>query len=423
MARGRLFFRIVQVNTMKRFLTYSVSAAVAFSICSCVEKPEKEEKDSLPFERSMIMYSAGFTNINNYLSSDIADLENGTYIPEKGSGNSIFIVNKPFKGSYSKQTSPCIVRLYKQKGQVVRDTVHRFPEGTVMADAGTLRKSLEYIRDSWPSKSYGLVVSSHGTGWVPEGYYRYHKQMESEWNASHGSGATSVSPFSVTHEYGTGREYEMEIEDFAAAIPMHFDYMLFDLCLAGGAETAYALKDVTSMIGFSAAGILAEGFDYSNLASRLLTESEINVRGVCEDYFRQYDGYTGAYRSATIALVDCSGLDALAGACRDIFGKYGAEIAAVNPDAVQGFFTGDHHWYYDLEDIVRNAGVSGEDMDALRSALERCILYKAATESILGIVDINTFCGMSMYLPADGSELLDTYYRTLSWNRATGLVD
>ena len=36
--------------------------------------------------------------------------------------------------------------------------------------------------------------------------------------------------------------------------------------------------------------------------------------------------------------------------------------------------------------------------------------------------DINTFCGLSMYLPADGSAHLDNYYRTLSWNRATGLV-
>ena len=31
-------------------------------------------------------------------------------------------------------------------------------------------------------------------------------------------------------------------------------------------------------------------------------------------------------------------------------------------------------------------------------------------------------CGLSMYLPCNGSEYLDNFYKTLEWNKATALV-
>jgi hypothetical protein len=34
----------------------------------------------------------------------------------------------------------------------------------------------------------------------------------------------------------------------------------------------------------------------------------------------------------------------------------------------------------------------------------------------------NTYCGLSMYLPCNGSDYLDEYYKTLAWNKATSLV-
>ena len=57
-----------------------------------------------------------------------------------------------------------------------------------------------------------------------------------------------------------------------------------------------------------------------------------------------------------------------------------------------------------------------------REALSSCVIYKAATPRFLSI-DINTFSGLSMFLPnADPTEALWDFYRGLSWNQATGLV-
>ena len=396
------------------FTILAALSALFACACSC----DKIPSDNLPLDRTLIVYSAGFNSLSGYLRDDINELAGGTYIPGKGDKNALFVVNKSVKSSYKEQTSPYIIRLYTLKGAVVRDTVHTFPTGTVMADASTLQKALDFINSNYPSSSCGMVVTSHATGWLPQDYYSNSGKYDTS------ADPYAASPQSITQENGDGVSYEIELEDFAAAIPVKMDYILFDACLTGGVEVAYTLRDKAGRIGFSQAEVLSEGFNYSTMASHLLAGGA-DARAVCEDYFNQYDNLTGIERSATISLVDCSKLDGLAKVCKELFEKYRDGLASVNPESVQGYFRSGKHWFYDLEDIVAKAGATDEDLGRLGSAIEGCIIYKAATPSFMkpgNGFDINTFCGLSMYLPADGSADLDNYYRTLSWNRATGLV-
>ena len=72
------------------------------------------------------------------------------------------------------------------------------------------------------------------------------------------------------------RAYEMNIEDFAAAIPMKMDYIIMDACLMGGIEVAYALKDKCDRIIFSQAEVIGDGLcEYDTMASRLLAGGSI----------------------------------------------------------------------------------------------------------------------------------------------------
>ncbi len=75
----------------------------------------------------------------------------------------------------------------------------------------------------------------------------------------------------------------------------------------------------------------------------------------------------------------------------------------------------------DLKDILVKAGASEEDLEKFQNAIDASLLYKAATPAFLNI-PINTFSGYSMYLPANGSTFLNNFYKTLSWNTATSLV-
>ena len=124
--------------------------------------------------------------------------------------------------------------------------------------------------------------------------------------------------------------------------------------------------------------------------------------------------------------MDCTRLDALASACRTLFSKYSSAIAGLDPYDVQRYWRNQKHWFYDLEDILVQAGIDSGERSTLTSALNGCILYKAATDEFLkgyGGFTIRTYCGFSMYLPCYGTDFLNGKYKELAWNKATGLVD
>ena len=98
-------------------------------------------------------------------------------------------------------------------------------------------------------------------------------------------------------------------------------------------------------------------------------------------------------------------------------------MAEIDHDEVQGFFRFNRHFYYDLVDILDHAGISDEEMNTLQTAVDNCIEYKGATPDFLGAFTIDTYCGFSMYLPCDGTDYLNSYYKNLNWNKATGLVE
>ena len=212
-------------------------------------------------------------------------------------------------------------------------------------------------------------------------------------------------------------------KDAMGDIPMHLDYLLFDACLMGGVETAYELRNVTDKIGFSPAEILQYGFDYYTMGEALLKGQTPDPEKVCSSYFERYDKESGANRSATITLIDCSGIQALASVCKDLFSKYREEIANLDYRNVQGYYRSNKKYFFDLYDILLKAGATEPDLKSLYDVIDKCIIYKASTPRFLNEFDIETYSGLSMYLPSAGTAFLDGSYKGLGWNSATRLVE
>ena len=429
---------------MKKIASRSLLLLVALlslvSGCECSRHtPDTPDK----YDQVLILYSAGFNSLCNYLREDIQDLKSG-YVPGQRDSKAFLVVSHlaASRGNYSTKTSPQLIRIYKNKKGIVFDTLKTYT-GNILVRKEDMTDILSDIRTQFKSDHYGMVYSSHATGWLPPGYYDNPEYYERGGRAGSASAARPLPDGAVPYRepeeipgapevksLGQSREsdsvaYETDIVDFIDAIPMHLDYLLLDACLAGGIETAYQFKDKVDLIGFSQAEILADGFDYPKLAGRLLEGSTPNVEAVVDDYYQQYT-LPSSDKSATISLVDCRRLDGLTSLCRDLFGKYRESIAGLDPGKVQRFYRTGHHWFYDLEDILVKAGITADERKALTDALSSCILYKAATEYFLynyGGFKIETFSGLSMYLPCNGSAFLDSYYKDLAWNKATLLVD
>ena len=376
----------------------------------------------------MILYSAGYNELSSDLKEDIDQIAEGFLPTDMRNSNVVLVFAKHSVTDidFSTLVEPVLIRLYrKPDGSTGRDTVKTWPSSCIAASPETLNEVLSYVKETWPAAGYGLLVSSHGTGWLPKGYYADPDKFEPDHGFDWERPARSI-----LHEYEGGRysSTEVELALFASAIPMKMEYIIMDACLMGGVEVAYELRDKCAYIAFSPTEIISDGMDYTVMGERLVSGRTPDVKGFCEDYFEMYNsGKMGLSRSATISLVDCSRLDGLAETCRYLFDKYRYSIACVNPDLVQQYgrihnFI-DHHWYYDLRDIVKESGASADDLALLDAALAECVVYKAATPSFLGMA-INDYCGLSMYLPSNGSEYLDNWYReNVSWNAATRLVE
>lgn len=431
-----------------RFLIVLLIALLAVS-CEGWFNPDKKNT----FDRVMILYSAGCNSIGGNLEENVEELKRG-FVPGKKDKQALVVIShRPYgRYTYKPNTSSYIIRLYKDKKRVVSDTLKTIEPGKFLTQPAVMKDVLGYVRDNFKSDHYGLVYSSHATGWLPEGYY-----LNPVTDAQGGSASAmqarrrfpdlpegAVPYVEPEYEEGLPRlksigqedaysdsqqvSYEMSQADFVASIPMHLDYIIFDACLMGCIETAYELRGICDKVAFSPAEILEFGFQYETLASHLL-QREPDVYRACKDYFDKYDSQSSTMRSATITLVDCTKLDQLAAFCKELVSHYRTELAEIDPSQVQPYFRSYHHWFYDLEDIFLNAGIIESDKKALELALAACTPYKAATPSFYlngaGVgsgFKIDIYSGYSMYLPCNGSAYLDEFYKTLAWNKAVGLV-
>lgn len=398
--------------------------------------------------RVVLMYQAGYNSLSDCLRDDLNDVING-WLPNGGMKDNVLLVytHQPARdGQYNVKTTPYLLRLSAGAGGNARiDTLVTYPKSSISSSAEQLNKVLTYVVDNFPAKSYGMTFASHSTGYLPAGFYGRSDSYVYKQKRAGAMGSRPSQPGPVPYyepyqdpslprvrsigqdQQGTTGgyvSYEIDIRDFAEAIPVKLDFILFDACLMGGAEVAYELREKCDRLGFSQAEVLAEGLDYTRITPHLLGGSEADLESICNDYFIHYDSQTDPFsRSATISLIDCSRLEPLAQTCREIFSNNRNGLASITPYRVQRYYRSGHHWFYDLESIIMNAGASDDEMAALHEALDNCVLYKGHTPEFMCEFEIKTFSGFSMYLPCNGNKELDKYYRTLKWNQATGLVE
>lgn len=407
-----------------------------------VSRLETDEKRNV-----LLLYSAGYNSLTSYLEEDIEDLQQG-WLPGQGRNQNILLIYSHFpvkQADYATPTQPTLTRVYKNKdGQIVRDTLVRYSEDTHSATAEQLHNVLSYVNKTFPAKSYGMIFSSHATGYLPAGYYTNPNGYIFNENKGmlHRAGIRRSQPVPYIEpehdpslpavksigqdQVGTAgnyQSYEINLDEFAKAIPMQMEYILFDACLMGGVEVAYELKDKCRLVGFSQTEVLAEGFDYRSLTSHLIGSPEPNPQAVCEDYFNQYIIQSGVYQSATISMIDCSRMEPLASVCKEMFSKYRQQTAELRASSVQRYYRSDYHWFFDLYDIIARSGASSEELKQMQAALDECVVYKATTPGFMGSFKIITYSGLSMYLPNCGTYELNRYYRTLQWNKDTSLVE
>ena len=252
---------------MHRIKSYLILlAAVLLAGCNGIERPFTGT-----FDQVLIYYGMGYNNLSGNLRTNLDQLRSDV-LPGLSYDKAIVVFshNTSVSGDYKTYNEPVLMRFYRgSDGKPVTDTLKVYDNMDVSASKESMRQVLEDVKERFPARRYGLLVSSHGTGWLPPGYnYNSEAPRQTRRKAL----AQPAQPWPETKAIGnqylgsSANTTWVQLEDFAEAIPMHLDYLILDNCLSGAVEVAYELKDVCDRLVISPAEILTAGMVYSTLS-------------------------------------------------------------------------------------------------------------------------------------------------------------
>jgi len=377
------------------------------------------------YEHVFIYCGLGYNNLSGNLQANLEELQSDI-LPGLWQDKAIVaFCHNTVNGSYTLPNPPCLIRFYRgSDGRPVADTLKIYDNMSVSASKESLRTALDDIRGMFPAKHYGMLLSSHGSGWVP-GQYTSSGENSLTLARARKPAVPWPETKAVGNQYiGSSKNIQwIELQDFADAIPMKVDYLILDNCLSGCVELAYELKDLCDYLVISPTEILTSGMVYDRLVRLLMGGNQPDLKAYCEAFYDFYNEKTGTLRSGTITLVDCSKLEALAEAFRAVLDAHRNALRPELIGTVQRYYypSSNLRFYYDLRDLAVQLGATGAEMTALDAALEACVPYHAETPSFFDL-ELERCCGLSIYIPEPSRTQLNSQYKTLSWNNRVHLV-
>lgn len=365
-------------------------------------------------KKTVLFYMAANNNLSGNIISNINSIKNSN-LPSDDN----LVIYSHLSGKI-----PVLLKVYSNGGEAAVDTLYKFPSATVSANSATLKSVLSIVQTLCPAEKYGLVLSSHGTGWLPSGFYSNPTGYTSSAVAAMSLNAPDpyahmVKSFGSETNADETALIEMEITDMAKAIPYKLEFILFDACLMSNIEVLYELKDVTDYFIASPAEVLATGFPYTDIIGYMY-EDVVNAKGIAEAYYNHYNRQSGDYRSATIGAFKTDGLKDVAAAAKTIFEKKRDNILSLDRTSIQRYYRLNKHWFYDFENYMEVLSGGGEDFTTLKQSLDKITIYKNATESFLSI-KINRTCGITSYITEENT-VLTAAYKKLAWNKDVEMI-
>lgn len=226
-----------------------------------------------------------------------------------------------------------LFELKKQNGQCFTDTLRRYSDRP-FTSRQWLTSLFSEVMTLAPASRYGMVVGCHGMAWVPvQGQRNARKRFGSQERIDEEDNLYKEEridkegddlmhfevqgPVTTRFIGGTYPETQIETTDLADAMAdagLHTEYILFDACYMSSVEVAYELKDVTHYLIASPTEVISYGFPYITMGKHLLGTP--NYKGIADSFISFYSSYNLPY--GTVAVTDCTQLDALAAIAQQI---------------------------------------------------------------------------------------------------------
>lgn len=350
-----------------------------FSVsCNKEKTPNKEEN-----RRTVLVYMGGDNNLSRETYEKLDEICKGW---SNNAGEMLV-----YQDARTPNETARLVRLVAVKGGAAQQELVAEYKDDNSASPVVFKRVIDDVIKSYPAPSYGMIIFSHSTGWMPAA-----GSLKSE----NQNGA--IKSRSIINDNGK----EMEISDFSNAIPDNvFDFIILEACLMGGIEPAYELRNKANYIMAAPTEIISPGFTpiYAS-AIKYLFEETPNLKAFAKEYF----DFTSTFidpdfkdfdPSATISIYKCANLEALIQKIKAPIMRTGG---AADVTKIQTYDFAATHKYFDLGHYLSQICTPAEYTE-IEALLNDCILYKAATPYFMLSKEkrfaITSYSGFSTYIP------------------------
>lgn len=316
---------------------------------------------------------------------------------------------------------PYICRFYETKaGDAVCDTVCEFQEDFYSTDTIKFKEVLTWVLDKYPSEHLGLVMWSHGTGWLYDSMKGKNRSIGVDNGRNLYADILSSSLW-------------MEVEglaDVLKQLPVKTDFVLFDACFMQCVEVAYAMRGAADWLVGSPAELPANGAPYDKIMSSLFS-FPFDAKGLIEQYKNGYSEDNGVVLSA----VNCSAVERLADVTSAFVPTYFALDYEIDDSGVFSYLPGGR--FTALTEYPEYFDMNGQMMLRLpegayllwKEAFDAVVPYRVASRRWYSgvkhsycFVDGLQYGGLSMYVPRSKSDYsnLNSDFKRTEWYVATG---
>lgn len=442
------------MHNIYRVLT-SLLLVVATVGCSMVEEEESALLEPNEVEHTLLMYLMADNNLAASIYQNALDAEIGMENASPATRLLIYLDTATKTTLYEIRYLP-----YGSGEEHIRmcKVLKEYPQ-QLSSTPQVMNQVMRDVLELAPSRSYGLVLSGHGTGWFPKptSGTSYDEQkapaapgtFEYDFTPLFLSAETRCMGWDYLRE-GDNREIVEESYTDAREIieglaPIHFDYVIFDACFMASVEFLYEVRGIADYIIASPVEILAVGLPYREIVANLMTRAHdvTKIADIVMDVYMRDDKFS-YNKSLALTTIDCSKLDALADVVADIYASVEGEgdfvdkvTAEVNLENVQVLDRMQPAAFYDLEDFVFELTDDQQLRERFARALAEVVVGAVHTEDIysLGYTPDSVFgsygyayienkvggeldlSGLGIYIPYRQAPVTLSHYVETSWAR------
>lgn len=295
----------VAMKTIDRIIHHLMIclAPAFFAACSGSDEPAAPVEPQLtPAHRTVLVYMVANNNLSSFAADDIAEMKTGvSRLGDNADGRWLVYYSGP-------DLRPRLIELLADGTE---RELKEYDTAESSVSIARMRRVVSDARELAPADGLGLVLWSHGTGWISD--------TGSINEPSEASGM--MSPLS----FGMDGRLTMKISSLRCALEGNsFDFIYFDCCHMATVEVAYELRHLTPRIVASPTELGVEGMPYDlNVASLLAAQADLagalaNTFGFYERQLAADDPLSPGY-GCCISLLNTAALDDLAAATRDIY--------------------------------------------------------------------------------------------------------